>query len=161
MSDENVPLLTPAFGMGKVFVFGSRGFKTSACTATDFFLQNRDILSLFTVLRREIVGVNIFIYLTAPKGEKSRVRQRRSDENYCLCLDYVVMMVYAFRFGPFSATAVGILAVKFFVEAVLYARPVLLRVAQNVYAFAEDAGMRMAGLPVCMNLMCVLEKRFP
>ena len=50
------------------------------------------------------------------------------------------------------ATAAGILGIKSVVEVILYAQPMLVRVAKNVYAFVADVVVLMAGLPVCVCL---------
>jgi len=50
------------------------------------------------------------------------------------------------------STAVGILGVKSIVEMILYAQPMLVRVAKNVYAFVADVVVLIASLPICMYL---------
>ena len=50
------------------------------------------------------------------------------------------------------STAVGILGVKSIVEVILYAQPMALRVAKNVYAFVADVVVLIASLPVCICL---------
>lgn len=50
------------------------------------------------------------------------------------------------------STAIGILGVKSFVEVILYAQPMIVRIAKNVYAFAADAVILMLSLPVCVFL---------
>ena len=56
------------------------------------------------------------------------------------------------------STAIGILGVKSFVEVVLYAQPMLVRVAKNVYAFVADAVVLVASLPVCICLKETVRK---
>lgn len=50
------------------------------------------------------------------------------------------------------STAIGILWVKSFVEVILYAQPMLVRVAKNIYAFVADVVVLMASLPICIGL---------
>lgn len=50
------------------------------------------------------------------------------------------------------STAIGILGVKSFVEVVLYAQPMLVRVAKNIYAFIADVVVLIASLPICICL---------
>ena len=159
------------------------------------------------------MGVALFVVLTM-------CLQVPVFENYYLCLGYVVMMVYCFYFGAFSAmtvgflgvvlycvltnglrgmpgwavgnlvigllvsmacektagmekqwlrwgiigvvmvaaTALGILGVKSFVEMVLYAQPMPVRVAKNVYAFVADVAIMWLSLPVCVSLEKTVKK---
>jgi uncharacterized membrane protein len=46
-------------------------------------------------------------------------------------------------------TAVGILGIKSIVESALYAQPVIVRMAKNIYAFIADIVVLMASLPLC------------
>lgn len=46
-------------------------------------------------------------------------------------------------------TAIGILGIKSGVESVLYAQPMLIRVAKNIYAFVADIVVLMFSLPLC------------
>lgn len=55
------------------------------------------------------------------------------------------------------SVGLGILFAKSFVEAVLYAQPMLLRVAKNSYAFVADAVVMMFSLPICVSLQRVAE----
>lgn len=50
------------------------------------------------------------------------------------------------------STAIAMLVVKSAVEAFLYAQPMLLRAAKNVYALVSDAVVMIACLPVCIVL---------
>ena len=59
------------------------------------------------------------------------------------------------------STAVGILGVKSFVEVILYAQPMVLRMAKNLYAFVADVVVLFAAVPVCVSLENVVRKRFP
>ena len=155
------------------------------------------------------VGIALFVVLTM-------MLQVPVFENYYLCLGYVVMMVYCYRYGAASGaivgslgvvlycvvisglrgmpgwtignlaigivcgiafqkikiiesvwarrglmalviivmTAVGILGLKSLTECLLYAQPVIVRVAKNSYAFVADVIVMLAGIPVCE----VLEK---
>lgn len=56
------------------------------------------------------------------------------------------------------ATAIGILGVKSILEVLLYAQPMLLRMAKNVYAFVADVVVLTVSLPVCLCLKPVLAK---
>ena len=47
------------------------------------------------------------------------------------------------------STAAAILGVKSVVEMVLYAQPVLLRAAKNMYAFVADIVVMTVSLPIC------------
>lgn len=51
-----------------------------------------------------------------------------------------------------AAVAAGILGVKSLVEHVLYAQPFMVRAAKNIYAFAADAFVLAASLPICYML---------
>ena len=53
-----------------------------------------------------------------------------------------------------AVTAAGILGIKSLTESLLYAQPILVRMAKNIYAFAADAVMMTVSIPVCE----VLEK---
>lgn len=57
------------------------------------------------------------------------------------------------------STAIGILGVKSFVEMLLYAQPMLLRAAKNVYAFVADVVVLIASLPICLGLERMMKKR--
>jgi hypothetical protein len=50
------------------------------------------------------------------------------------------------------STAIGILGVKSVVEVILYAQPMLVRVAKNIYAFVADVVVLLASLPICVGL---------
>ena len=47
-------------------------------------------------------------------------------------------------------TAIGILGVKSIVEVILYAQPMLVRIAKNVCAFVADVVVLIASLPICI-----------
>lgn len=51
-----------------------------------------------------------------------------------------------------AAVAAGILGVKSLAEHVLYAQPFMVRAAKNFYAFAADAFVLTASLPICYVL---------
>ncbi|MBQ6475278.1 MAG: ECF transporter S component [Clostridia bacterium] len=59
-----------------------------------------------------------------------------------------------------SVTA-GILVVKSLTESLLYGQPFAVRTAKNVYAWAADAVMMIASLPVCHMLEGPVKKIFP
>lgn len=59
-----------------------------------------------------------------------------------------------------AATAVGILGIKSYVEMVLYAQPMLLRMAKNVYAFIADIVVMTVSIPVCEKLEGIIKKLF-
>lgn len=50
------------------------------------------------------------------------------------------------------SSAVGILGVKSLVEVCLYAQPMAVRVAKNIYAFVADVVVLTASIPVCLCL---------
>lgn len=56
------------------------------------------------------------------------------------------------------STAVAILGVKSFVEVVLYAQPMAVRVAKNVYAFIADVVVMVVSLPICVSLKGIVRK---
>ena len=56
------------------------------------------------------------------------------------------------------STAIGILGVKSIVEVILYAQPMIVRVAKNVYAFVADVVVLMASLPICICLKRTIRK---
>lgn len=60
-----------------------------------------------------------------------------------------------------AATAVGILVLKSFTEHLLYAQPMLVRAAKNIYAFVADVVMLLLSLPLCRQLDKTLRGRFP
>lgn len=60
-----------------------------------------------------------------------------------------------------AASALGILIVKSFTEVLLYAQPMAVRMAKNVYAFAADAVMLLVSLPLCYRLDKTARKMFP
>lgn len=59
------------------------------------------------------------------------------------------------------SAAIAMLGVKSALEAVLYAQPVLLRMAKNFYAFVADGVVMIVSIPVCVSLRSVLKKVFP
>ena len=60
-----------------------------------------------------------------------------------------------------AATAVGILLLKSFTECVLYAQPMVVRIAKNIYAFVADVVMLLVSLPLCVQLDKFLKQHFP
>lgn len=58
------------------------------------------------------------------------------------------------------STAIAMLVVKSLVEAFLYAQPMLLRIAENSYAFIADAVVMVISLPICVSLNGILRKTF-
>ena len=60
-----------------------------------------------------------------------------------------------------AATAVGILLLKSFTECVLYAQPMAVRIAKNIYAFVADVVMLLVSLPLCVQLDKTLKQHFP
>ena len=59
------------------------------------------------------------------------------------------------------SVAVAMLGVKSLIEALLYAQPMLLRIAKNSYAFIADVVVMIISLPICVSLKGVLLKAFP
>lgn len=60
-----------------------------------------------------------------------------------------------------AATAVGILLLKSFTEYILYAQPMVVRIAKNIYAFVADVVMLLVSLPLCVQLDKTLHRHFP
>lgn len=58
------------------------------------------------------------------------------------------------------STAIGILGVKSIVEVILYAQPMIVRVAKNIYAFVADTIVLIASLPICICLKSIVQKHF-
>ena len=56
------------------------------------------------------------------------------------------------------STAIGILGIKSIVEVILYAQPMLVRVAKNIYAFVADVVVLIASLPICICLKGAIQK---
>ena len=56
------------------------------------------------------------------------------------------------------STAIGILGIKSIVEVILYAQPMVVRVAKNIYAFVADVVVLIASLPICICLKGSLQK---
>lgn len=56
------------------------------------------------------------------------------------------------------STAIGILGVKSIVEVIIYAQPMLVRVAKNIYAFVADVVVLIASLPICICLKGTIRK---
>ena len=58
------------------------------------------------------------------------------------------------------SVAIAMLGVKSLVETVLYAQPMFLRVAKNLYAFVADVVVMIISLPICVSLKQVILKGF-
>lgn len=58
------------------------------------------------------------------------------------------------------STVIGILGVKSIVEVILYAQPMIVRVAKNIYAFVADVVVLIASLPICFCLKGAIQKYF-
>lgn len=56
------------------------------------------------------------------------------------------------------STALGILGLKSLVEMLLYAQPMVVRMAKNVYAFVADVVVLIAALPICVCLKGAVRK---
>lgn len=56
------------------------------------------------------------------------------------------------------STAIGILGVKSIVEVALYAQPIIVRIAKNLYAFIADVVVLIASLPICVCLKKTIER---
>lgn len=61
----------------------------------------------------------------------------------------VVMRYIVYGLGILLGCSTGILLVKSFVEHVLYAQPMLIRMGSNLYAFVADYVVLVIGIPVC------------
>ena len=51
-----------------------------------------------------------------------------------------------------ASTAVGILILKSLTECILYAQPMAVRIAKNMFAFVADIFVLEISLPICMTL---------
>lgn len=58
------------------------------------------------------------------------------------------------------SVAIAMLAIKSLVESLLYAQPMILRIAKNFYAFVADSVVMIISLPICVSLKGVLIKAF-
>lgn len=56
------------------------------------------------------------------------------------------------------STGIGILGIKSIVEVILYAQPMIVRVAKNIYAFVADVVVLIASLPICICLKGPIQK---
>lgn len=56
------------------------------------------------------------------------------------------------------STAIGILGIKSITEVMLYAQPMVVRVAKNIYAFVADVVVLIASLPICISLKGTIKK---
>lgn len=59
-----------------------------------------------------------------------------------------------------AAVAFGILGMKSAIECILYAQPMAIRLANNVYAFISDVVVLVASLPICKRVDSILRKNF-
>lgn len=59
-----------------------------------------------------------------------------------------------------AATFTGILIVKSFTEMLLYAQPMLVRMAKNAYAFVSDLVVLVIAMPICRALLPVAKRTF-
>lgn len=55
------------------------------------------------------------------------------------------------------SVAIAMLGVKSIIESLLYAQPILLRIAKNSYAFVADAIVMIISIPICLSLRKVLK----
>lgn len=58
------------------------------------------------------------------------------------------------------STALGVLVLKSFVEYLIYAQPMWVRMAKNVYAFVADIVVMIIAIPVCESLGGPIRKVF-
>jgi uncharacterized protein involved in cysteine biosynthesis len=58
------------------------------------------------------------------------------------------------------STALGVLITKSFVEYLLYAQPMWVRMAKNVYAFISDIVVMIIAIPLCESLGGPIRKIF-
>ena len=58
------------------------------------------------------------------------------------------------------STALGVLVLKSFVEYLMYAQPMWVRMAKNVYAFVADIVVMIIAIPVCESLGGPIRKIF-
>ena len=73
-------------------------------------------------------------------------------------MENVVLRNIIIAIAVILSTAIGILCVKSIVEVILYAQPMIIRVAKNVYAFIADVVVLMASLPICICLKGTIRK---
>jgi len=57
------------------------------------------------------------------------------------------------------SVAIGILGFKSAVECVLYAQPMALRLANNIYAFVSDVVVLAVSLPLCKKIDLILRQK--
>lgn len=57
-----------------------------------------------------------------------------------------------------TSTAIAMLGVKSAIESVIYAQPLLLRTAKNIYAFVADAAVLLVGYPMCLVMEPAVSK---
>lgn len=60
-----------------------------------------------------------------------------------------------------GSVATAMLGVKSLVESLLYAQPMILRIAKNFYAFVADVVVMIFSLPICVSLRKIVTKAFP
>lgn len=58
------------------------------------------------------------------------------------------------------SVAIAMIGVKSIIETLLYAQPIILRVAKNLYAFVADVIVMLISLPICVSLKKVISKYF-
>lgn len=63
-------------------------------------------------------------------------------------------------FAIVLSTAIGVLVLKSFVEYILYAQPIWIRMAKNVYAFVADIVVMIIAIPICESLGGPIRKIF-
>ncbi len=86
-------------------------------------------------------------------GLTFRITKRTDGGKFLKSITNVVAIVVA--------TALGILIVKSGIESLLYAQPMAVRIAKNIYAFVADVVVLVVSLPICVALDKNAKKLFP
>lgn len=88
-----------------------------------------------------VIGLSVGLTCSATKGMKNAVIR-----------NMIIAVAVIF------STAIGILGVKSLVEMILYAQPMVVRIAKNIYAFVADVVVLIASLPICICLKGAVRK---
>lgn len=80
---------------------------------------------------------------------------------YALQLKSKVLREIFIIISVIISTGIGMLLVKSFVECLLYAQPMEIRMLKNIYAFVADAVVLVASIPLCNILKPMMQKAFP
>ena len=78
--------------------------------------------------------------------------------NFTKKMENAVLRNIIIAIAVILSTAIGILGIKSIVEVILYAQPMIVRVAKNIYAFVADVVVLIASLPICFCLNGTIRK---